>query len=32
MSPDGKTIVLVDAKKPEIMAVDTATDATGAAF
>jgi DNA-binding beta-propeller fold protein YncE len=26
MSPDGKTIVLVDAKKPQIMAVDTATD------
>jgi DNA-binding beta-propeller fold protein YncE len=26
MSPDGKTIVLVDAKKPQIMVVDTATD------
>jgi DNA-binding beta-propeller fold protein YncE len=26
MSPDGKTIVLIDAKKPQIMVVDTATD------
>jgi YVTN family beta-propeller protein len=26
MSPDGKTIVLVDAKQPQIMVVDTATD------
>ena len=26
MSPDGKTVVLVDAKQPQILVVDTATD------
>jgi DNA-binding beta-propeller fold protein YncE len=26
LSPNGKTIILVDAKKPQIMVVDTATD------
>jgi YVTN family beta-propeller protein len=26
MSPDGKTIVLVDAKQPQVLVVDTATD------
>ena len=26
LSPDGKTIILVDAQKPQIMVVDTATD------
>ena len=30
LSPDGKTIILVDAQKPQRMVVDTETDQPGA--